>query len=170
MISDCPARRHRLELPSVNCLYCRIGPAISAVLNQLRRTRFDMQATARAWAGTAARSPNARKGSASRRSWTHRGEAKAASALAGDPSLLRTVELKLMDHTAHLMETIAPFADVDEAFARLQAAIQEPARTTLQVRRNARAAAFSIQGVKSPAGSAVRPAQSHTPSIPNLPQ
>ncbi len=42
-------------------------------------------------------------------------QAKAASALAGDASLLRTVELKLMDYYGHLMETITPFTSADEA-------------------------------------------------------
>ncbi|NGZ03971.1 MAG: hypothetical protein CV090_13085 [Nitrospira sp. WS238] len=42
-------------------------------------------------------------------------QTKAVSALAGDPSLLRTVELKLMDYYGHLIETIQPFATVDDA-------------------------------------------------------
>jgi hypothetical protein len=42
-------------------------------------------------------------------------QAKAAAALAGDPSLLRTVELKLMDYHGHLMESITPFTNVDDA-------------------------------------------------------
>jgi hypothetical protein len=40
---------------------------------------------------------------------------KAASALAGDPALLRTVELKLMDYYGHLIDTIQRFSTVDEA-------------------------------------------------------
>ena len=35
--------------------------------------------------------------------------------LAGDPSLTRTVELKLMDYDDHLLSTIQPFATVAEA-------------------------------------------------------
>lgn len=87
-----------------------------AVLNQLRRTRFDMQATARALGWDRSTVTQRLKGLCFQALVDSSGDqAKAASALAGDPSLLRTVELKLMDYTAHLMETIAPFADVDEA-------------------------------------------------------
>ena len=42
-------------------------------------------------------------------------KAQAAATLAGDPSLTRTVELKLMDYYDHLLATIQPFATVDEA-------------------------------------------------------
>ena len=85
-------------------------------------------------------------------------QARPPRPLAGDPSLLRTVELKLMDYTAHLMETIAPFADVDEALLDCKRRFKNLPERHLQVRRNARAAAFQSRR-KSPAGSAVRPAQ-----------
>jgi hypothetical protein len=42
-------------------------------------------------------------------------KAQAAATLAGDPSLTRTVELKLMDYYDHLLATLLPFATVDEA-------------------------------------------------------
>ena len=42
-------------------------------------------------------------------------QAKAALAIAGDPSHLRTVELKLMDYYSHLMSVIEPFATANEA-------------------------------------------------------
>jgi len=42
-------------------------------------------------------------------------QAQAAATLAGDPSLTRTVELKLMDYYDHLLATIQPFATVAEA-------------------------------------------------------
>jgi hypothetical protein len=42
-------------------------------------------------------------------------QAKAAATLAGDPSLTRMVELKLMDYYDHLLTTIQPFATVAEA-------------------------------------------------------
>jgi hypothetical protein len=42
-------------------------------------------------------------------------QAQAAATLAGDPSLTRTVELKLMDYYDHLLTTIQPFATVAEA-------------------------------------------------------
>lgn len=87
-----------------------------AVLNQLRRYRFDMQATARALGWDRSTVTQRLKGLCFQALVESAGDqAKAASALAGDPSLLRTVELKLMDYRAHLMDTIAPFADVDEA-------------------------------------------------------
>ena len=40
---------------------------------------------------------------------------QAAATLAGDPSLTRTVELKLMDYYDHLLTTIHPFGTVEEA-------------------------------------------------------
>jgi hypothetical protein len=46
---------------------------------------------------------------------THGDKAQAAATLAGDPSLTRTVELKLIDYYDHLMATIHPFATVAEA-------------------------------------------------------
>ena len=42
-------------------------------------------------------------------------QAKAALAIAGDPSDLRTVALKLMDYHSHLMSVIEPFATANEA-------------------------------------------------------
>jgi len=42
-------------------------------------------------------------------------QAKAALTIAGDPSHLRTVELKLMDYHSHLLSVIEPFATADEA-------------------------------------------------------
>jgi hypothetical protein len=42
-------------------------------------------------------------------------QAKAALAIAGDPSRLRAVELKLMDYHSHLLSVIEPFATADDA-------------------------------------------------------
>jgi hypothetical protein len=42
-------------------------------------------------------------------------QGKAASTLARDPALLRTVELKLMDYYGHLMGKIQRFATAEEA-------------------------------------------------------
>ena len=42
-------------------------------------------------------------------------QAKAALAIAGDPSHLRTVELKLMDYHSHLMSVIEPFTTANDA-------------------------------------------------------
>ncbi|MBA5872817.1 MAG: hypothetical protein GDA68_22960 [Nitrospira sp. CR2.1] len=89
-----------------------------AVLNQLRRNRFDMQTTARALGWDRSTVTQRLKGLCFQALVESEGDqAKAASALAGDPSLLRTVELKLMDYRAHLMDTIAPFADADDALS-----------------------------------------------------
>jgi phage tail protein X len=44
-------------------------------------------------------------------------QAKAALTIAGDPSHLRTVELKLMDYHGHLMSVIEPFVTANEALA-----------------------------------------------------
>ncbi|MBH0192215.1 MAG: hypothetical protein HP492_10790, partial [Nitrospira sp.] len=44
-------------------------------------------------------------------------QAKAALAIAGDPSHLRMVELKLMDYYSHLLSVIAPFTTADAALA-----------------------------------------------------
>ena len=87
-----------------------------AVLNQLRQHRFDMQATAKALGWDRSTVTQRLKGLCFRALVEAGGEqAKAASALAGDPSLLRTVELKLMDYYGHLIETIEPFTTVEEA-------------------------------------------------------
>ncbi len=48
---------------------------------------------------------------------SHGDQAKAAMAVAGDPSHLRTVELKLSDYYHHLLSVIEPFTSVDEAVA-----------------------------------------------------
>ena len=42
-------------------------------------------------------------------------KAQAAAMVADDPSLTRTVELKLMDYYDHLLATIEPFATAEEA-------------------------------------------------------
>ena len=114
-----------LRLPS------RVSPAVAptgsepplpdpagdvAVLNQLRQHRFDMQATAKALGWDRSTVTQRLKGLCFQALVESGGDqAKAASALAGDPALLRTVELKLMDYYGHLMETIQPFTTVDEA-------------------------------------------------------
>ncbi|WHZ13236.1 MAG: sigma-54 dependent DNA-binding response regulator [Nitrospira sp.] len=87
-----------------------------AVLNHLRQQRFDMQATAKALGWDRSTVTQRLKGLCFQALVESGGDqTKAASALAGDPSLLRTVELKLMDYHGHLMETIRPFATVDDA-------------------------------------------------------
>ena len=87
-----------------------------AVLNQLRQHRFDMQATAKALGWDRSTVTQRLKGLCFQALVeSGRDQAKAASALAGDPSLLRTVELKLMDYYGHLLETITPFTTAEEA-------------------------------------------------------
>jgi DNA-binding NtrC family response regulator len=87
-----------------------------AVLNQLRRHRFDMQSTAKALGWDRSTVTQRLKGLCFQALVESGGDqAKAASALAGDPALLRTAELKLMDYYGHMMETIQPFATVEEA-------------------------------------------------------
>ncbi|MCW5800310.1 MAG: sigma 54-interacting transcriptional regulator [Nitrospira sp.] len=87
-----------------------------AVLQQLRQQRFDMQATAKALGWDRSTVTQRLKGLCFQALVDSGGDqAKAAAALAGDPSLLRTVELKLMDYHGHLMETIIPFTGVEEA-------------------------------------------------------
>jgi hypothetical protein len=44
-------------------------------------------------------------------------QTKAAVAVAGDPSLSRTVELKIMDYYGHLLEKIQPFSTPEAALA-----------------------------------------------------
>lgn len=87
-----------------------------AVLQQLRQQRFDMQATAKALGWDRSTVTQRLKGLCFQALVDSVGDqAKAAAALAGDPSLLRTVELKLTDYYGHLMETITPFTSVDDA-------------------------------------------------------
>ena len=87
-----------------------------AVLQQLRQQRFDMQATAKALGWDRSTVTQRLKGLCFQALVDSGGDqAKAAAAMAGDPSLLRTVELKVMDYYGHLMETITPFTSVDHA-------------------------------------------------------
>lgn len=87
-----------------------------AVLHHLRQHRFDMQATANALGWDRSTVTQRLKGLCFQALVESEGDrAKAASALAGDPALLRTVELKLMDYYGHLTETIQPFTAVEDA-------------------------------------------------------
>ena len=88
----------------------------AAVLNLLRRHTFDMQATARALGWDRSTVTQRLKGLCFQALVESGGDqSKAASALAGDPSLLRRVELKLMDYYGHLLGTIEPFMTAEEA-------------------------------------------------------
>jgi transcriptional regulator with PAS, ATPase and Fis domain/CHASE2 domain-containing sensor protein len=88
----------------------------AAVLNCLRQQGFDMQATAQVLGWDRSTVTQRLKGLCFQTLIeTHGDKAQAAATLAGDPSLTRTVELKLMDYHDHLVATIQPFATVDEA-------------------------------------------------------
>jgi transcriptional regulator with PAS, ATPase and Fis domain/CHASE2 domain-containing sensor protein len=88
----------------------------AAVLNCLRQQGFDMQATAQILGWDRSTVTQRLKGLCFQMlAETHGDKAQAAATLAGDPSLTRTVELKLMDYYDHLVTTIRVFATVDDA-------------------------------------------------------
>ena len=88
----------------------------AAVLNLLRHHAFDMQATAKALGWDRSTVTQRLKGLCFQALVESGGDqTKAASVLAGDPSLLRTVELKLLDYYGHLMGTIRPFSTAEDA-------------------------------------------------------
>lgn len=88
----------------------------AAVLDCLRLNGFDMQATATALGWDRSTVTQRLKGLCFQSLVETNGDkAQAAATLAGDPSLTRTVELKLMDYYEHLLTTIQPFATLDEA-------------------------------------------------------
>jgi transcriptional regulator with PAS, ATPase and Fis domain/CHASE2 domain-containing sensor protein len=88
----------------------------AAVLNCLRQQGFDMQATAHVLGWDRSTVTQRLKGLCFQMLVeTHGDKAQAAATLAGDPSLTRTVELKLRDYYDHLVATIQPFATVAEA-------------------------------------------------------
>ncbi|MGH7215972.1 MAG: sigma 54-interacting transcriptional regulator [Nitrospiraceae bacterium] len=88
----------------------------AAVLNCLRQHGFDMQATAKMLGWDRSTVTQRLKGLCFQALVEADGDqAKAALAIAGDPSHLRTVELKLMDYHSHLMSVIEPFATANEA-------------------------------------------------------
>jgi hypothetical protein len=94
------------------------GDGDAVVLDSLRRHGFDMQATARALGWDRSTVTQRLKGlgfQALVESGGDRG--RAAAALAGDPSLARTVELKLGEYHEHLLRSVAGFASVDAAVA-----------------------------------------------------
>ncbi|MEK7870168.1 MAG: sigma 54-interacting transcriptional regulator, partial [Nitrospirota bacterium] len=90
----------------------------AAVLSCLRQHGFDMQATAKTLGWDRSTVTQRLKGLCFQALVESRGDqAKAAMAIAGDPTCLRTVELKLLDYHSHLMSVIAPFKTQDEALA-----------------------------------------------------
>jgi transcriptional regulator with GAF, ATPase, and Fis domain len=90
----------------------------AAVLNCLRQHGFDMQATAKTLGWDRSTVTQRLKGLCFQALVEAEGDqAKAALTIAGDPSHLRTVELKLMDYHGHLMSVIEPFVTANEALA-----------------------------------------------------
>ncbi|HEX5647580.1 MAG TPA: sigma 54-interacting transcriptional regulator [Nitrospira sp.] len=90
----------------------------TVVLDCLRRHGFDMQAAAKALGWDRSTVTQRLKGLCFQALVESDGDqAKAAQVIAGDPSHLRTIELKLMDYYGHLLSVITPFTTADEALA-----------------------------------------------------
>jgi transcriptional regulator with AAA-type ATPase domain len=90
----------------------------AAVLGSLRQHGFDMQATARALGWDRSTVTQRLKGLAFRALVEAGGDRqKAALELAGDPTLGRTVELKLREYSEHLMKVVEGFATSEDAIA-----------------------------------------------------
>ncbi len=101
-----PVPEHRPAETSV----LRDPESDEAVLARLREHEFDMQATAKALGWDRGTVTQRLKGMGFRALVESGGDrAKAALILAGDPTLARAVELKLLDYLRHLEQTIAPF-------------------------------------------------------------
>jgi DNA-binding NtrC family response regulator/CHASE2 domain-containing sensor protein len=90
----------------------------AAVLDSLRRHGFDMQATARALGWDRSTVTQRLKGLGFRALVEAGGDrGRAALALAGDPALARTVEMKLGEYHEHLLRSVAGFDSADAAIA-----------------------------------------------------
>jgi hypothetical protein len=90
----------------------------AAVLNCLRQQGFDMQAAAKTLGWDRSTVTQRLKGLCFQALVDSDGDqAKAALAIAGDPTHLRMVELKLMDYYNHLLSVIEPFKTADTALA-----------------------------------------------------
>ena len=89
-----------------------------AVLNCLREHSFDMQATATTLGWDRSTVTQRLKGLCFQALVDAQGnQAKAALAIAGEPSHARTAELKLGDYYDHLQSVIKPFTTAEEALA-----------------------------------------------------
>jgi transcriptional regulator with GAF, ATPase, and Fis domain len=94
------------------------GDGDEAVLSALRRHGFDMQATARALGWDRSTVTQRLKGLGFRALVDSAGDrARAATILAGDPGLTRTVELKLAEYHEHLLRAVGGFDSADAAVA-----------------------------------------------------
>jgi transcriptional regulator with GAF, ATPase, and Fis domain/CHASE2 domain-containing sensor protein len=92
------------------------GEGDAAVLDCLRRNGFDMQATARRLGWDRSTVTQRLKGLGFQALVESGGDrARAAAALAGDPALARTVEVKLGEYQEHLMRSVAAFDSADAA-------------------------------------------------------
>ncbi|HJT19955.1 MAG TPA: sigma 54-interacting transcriptional regulator, partial [Nitrospira sp.] len=88
----------------------------AAVLRCLRQQGFDMQATAKALNWDRSTVTQRLKGLCFQALVDARGDqAKAALAIAGESSHIRTVELKIMEYYRHLLAVIEPFKTAEEA-------------------------------------------------------
>ena len=88
----------------------------AAVLDSLRRHGFDMQATAGALGWDRSTVTQRLKGLGFRALVESGGDrGKAALALAGDPTLAHTVEMKLVEYHEHLLRSVAGFDSADAA-------------------------------------------------------
>ena len=88
----------------------------AAVLDILRQQGFDMQATAKTLGWDRTTVTQRLKGLCFQALVASQGDrAKAATALAGNPALVRTVELKIMDYHGHLQKAIQQFSTAEEA-------------------------------------------------------
>jgi len=90
----------------------------AAVLNCLRRHGFDMQSTAKTLGWDRSTVTQRLKGLCFQALVEAKGDqTKAALDIAGDPTHLRTAELKLRDYYDHLQSVIEPFTTAEEALA-----------------------------------------------------
>ena len=90
----------------------------AVVLSCLRRHGFDMQATAKTLGWDRSTVTQRLKGLCFQALVEAKGDrAKAAQDIAGDPTHLRTAELKLRDYYNHLRSVIEPFATAEKALA-----------------------------------------------------
>ncbi len=107
------------HLPSAPRLSTGVAGDISgdqAVLECLRSHRFDMQTTARALGWDRSTVTQRLKGLCFQALVASNGDkATAAAQLAQDPTLIRTVELKLIEYADHLTAVISAFASAAEA-------------------------------------------------------
>ncbi len=108
----------RLDLPATAPTPAAEPAGDAAVLDSLRRHGFDMQATAGALGWDRSTVTQRLKGLGFRALVEAGGNrSKAALALAGDPALAHTVELKLVEYHEHLLRSVAGFDSAGAAIA-----------------------------------------------------